>query len=129
MENKAYQEALRYMDNAKEALKNAGKKDNDYADVKYVISASGIAYRGVLLAIDEYLKRKEGAKFKKPASIEEYRTRLSKHNKTLKTLLNSVYDSLHLVGYYHGTTSARTIKHGLEDAYKIINYCCTRIKP
>ncbi|WP_250631629.1 DUF5618 family protein [Rhodoflexus caldus] len=122
MENKAYQEALRYMDNAKESLKNAGKKDNDYADVKYVISASGIAYRGVLLAIDEYLKRKEGAK---PASIEEYRTRLSKHNKTLKTLLNSVYDSLHLAGYYHGTTSARTIKHGLEDAYKIINY----IKP
>ena len=116
-----YEDALRYMDNAKEALKKAGKKGGEYEDVKYVKSASGIAYSAVLLALDEYLLRKEGAKYKKPKSIEAYRIRVGKQNKKVLSWLNVVYDTLHLAGYYHGTTSFKIIKLGMDESMKIIN--------
>lgn len=116
-----YEVALRYMDNARETLKKANKKDGTYKDVKYVKTASGTAYSGVLLALDEYLRRKESAKFKKPKSIEDYRMRLAKQNKRLVRWLNIVYDDLHLSGYYHGTPSYDTIKRGFDTANKIIN--------
>jgi uncharacterized protein (UPF0210 family) len=122
MEKTAYKEALRYMDNAKETLKKAGKELGTYKDIKYVKTASGTAYNGVLIALDEFLKRKEGIKFKKPKSIEEYRTRIAKQNKKLLEFVNAVYDELHLAGYYHGTQSEKTIKNGFENAYKIIEY-------
>ncbi len=117
-----YAEAHRYMDNAKETLKKAGKEGGLYIDKKYVKTASGIAYNAVLLAIDKYLKQKEGANFKKPKSIEDYQSRITKQNKKLLALLNAAYDSLHLAGYYHGTHSVKTITSGLEDAYQIIEY-------
>ncbi|MFN4145793.1 MAG: DUF5618 family protein [Runella sp.] len=121
----AYQEALRYLANAKETLKKAGKKDGRYDDIKYVQTASGTAYSGVLIALDAYLKRTEGLKYKKPKSIEDYTKRIATKDRKLLRLLDSVYDSLHLAGYYHGTHSVKTITSGLEDAEAIIEY----IKP
>jgi len=118
----AHDEALRYLSNAKETLQKAGIKDNLYIDIKYVQTASATAYSGVLIAIDEYLKRKEGLKYTKPKSIEEYRSRLSQHNKKLLVLLNAAYDELHLAGYYHGTQSMKTIKSGLLNAKSIIEF-------
>jgi hypothetical protein len=118
-----YTEAHRYLANAKDILKQkAGKKDGEYADVKYVQMASGTAYSGVLLAVDEFLYRKEGNKFVKPKSIEEYRTRVAKQNKKLLSFLNEAYNDLHLVGYYHGTTSVRSITNGINAALEIIEY-------
>jgi hypothetical protein len=122
MKNTVYEEAMRYMANAKETLKTAGKEDGLYQDIKYVRTASGTAYNGVLMAVDEILLRKEGAKFKKPKSIEEYRTRLGKIDRKMLALLNATYDALHLAGYYHGTTSEKTISHGMKDAQAIIEY-------
>ncbi|MFN8356262.1 MAG: DUF5618 family protein [Spirosomataceae bacterium] len=114
---------MRYLDNAQEILKTkAGKKDGQYADIKYVQMASGTAYNGVLLAIDGYLANKEGLKFVKPKSIEDYRARLAKQNKKLLALLNEAYDELHLAGYYHGTPSVRTISNGLNAANEILTY-------
>ena len=43
LREKSYAEAIRYMDNAKETLKKAGKEDYFYKDKKYVSSACGIA--------------------------------------------------------------------------------------
>ncbi|MCL6102727.1 MAG: DUF5618 family protein, partial [Bacteroidetes bacterium] len=54
-----YKEAIRYMDNAKETLKKAGKEDDLYQDSKYVKTASGIAYNAVLKALDGYFILKE----------------------------------------------------------------------
>ena len=39
-----YSEAMRYMDKAKEYLKNAKKEDEFYQDKKYVKTACGTAY-------------------------------------------------------------------------------------
>lgn len=49
-----YTEAIRYMDNAKETLKKAGKDGDFYNDRKYVRTATGTAYKGVLIALDGY---------------------------------------------------------------------------
>lgn len=115
-----YEDAMRYMDNAKDLLKKADKMDNVYRDLKYVKMASGTAYSGVLLALDEYLSRKEGTKYKKPKSIDDYRIRIGKQNRKVLDWLNIVYDDLHISGYYIGTPSFFTIKRGFDKAYELI---------
>ena len=117
------QEALRYLENARQLLtEKAGKKDGLYADVKYVKMAAGTAYSAALLILDEYLRQKEGANFSKPKSIEDYISRIRKHNKKLLTLVVDVYDELHLAGYYHGTKSVNTIQTGLKNVTQMLNY-------
>jgi len=116
-----YPEIDRYLNNAKEILSTKAQKDgSEYKDIKYVQMASGTAYNAALMIADEYLKKREGAKFVKPNSIEDYRNRLRKYNKTLLSYLNEAYDTLHLAGYYHGTPSVRTIKEGLDATRKML---------
>jgi hypothetical protein len=121
-EKTAYLECIRYMNNAKDTLKKSGKENGIYNDVKYVQMACGTAYSAVLIALDRYIQHKEGMNFKKPRSIEEYRTKLSKLNKKLLVLLNAAYDELHLAGYYHGTQSEITVRSGFDKATEIIEY-------
>ena len=117
------EEAARYLQNAKEILsEKAGKKDGLYADVKYVKMAAGTAYSAALLILDEYLKQKEGVKFIKPKSIEDYTNRVRKYDKKLLRLLVNVYDELHIIGYYHGTRSVDTIQTGLSNVTKMLAY-------
>ena len=47
-----YKGAMRYIDNARLQLKQAGKEDNFYIDEKYVKTACGTAYSGMLKALD-----------------------------------------------------------------------------
>jgi len=110
--------------NAKDVLKKARKDNGVYEDIKYVQMACGTAYNAVLIALDDYLSKKEPKKGKSK-SIEEYRLRLSKQNKQLLRYLNDAYDELHLAGYYQGTPSAKTVQNGFESAMKIINYIKT----
>lgn len=117
------EEAARYLQNAKEILREkAGKKDGLYADVKYVKMAAGTAYSAALLILDEYLKQKEGIKFVKPKSIEDYTSRIRKYDKKMLRLLVNVYDELHIIGYYHGTRSVDTIQTGLNNVTKMLAY-------
>ena len=116
-----YQEITRYLANAREILSTkANKEGQEYKDIKYVQMASGTAYNATLMIADEYLRKKEGAKFTKPQSIDEYRIRIRKYNKTLLSYLNEAYDTLHLAGYCHGTPSVRTIKDGLDATQKML---------
>ena len=117
------EEAACYLQNAKEILsEKAGKKDGLYADVKYVKMAAGTAYSAALLILDEYLRQKEGVKFIKPKSIEDYTNRVRKYDKKLLRLLVNVYDELHIIGYYHGTRSVNTIQTGLSNVTKMLAY-------
>ncbi|MBP8993955.1 MAG: DUF5618 family protein [Bacteroidales bacterium] len=120
-EKTVYLECKRYMDNAKEILQKAKKDNGIYKDIKYVQTACGTAYNAVLLALDEYLIRKEPNK-PKSKDIEDYKKRISRQNKTILKILLSAYDELHLAGYYHGTQSAKTVQSGFENAYKIIEF-------
>ena len=122
----SYAEAMRYMNNAKETLQKAKKEDNFYSDRKYVRTACGTAYNGVLLALDAYLMLKDvELPKKKRRSIDFYTRNISKIDNKLLKYLDNVYNILHLSGYYDGTTDAPVIKRGFDNAYDIID----KIKP
>ncbi|GHU95728.1 hypothetical protein FACS1894156_5800 [Bacteroidia bacterium] len=123
---KEHAEAMRYMNNAVETLQKARKEDNHYADQKYVRTACGTAYNGVLLALDTYLMLK-GVEMPKRSrrSINFYTSNIAQLDRKLLSLVNDVYDILHLSGYYDGIQNARVIKEGFDAAYEIID----RIKP
>lgn len=120
-----YKEAIRYMDNAKDVLKKANKKDEFFQDAKYVKMASGTAYNAILLALDGYFLLKELPKRKGRKDIDYYRSNITKVDKKLLDYLNESYEILHLCGYYDGTKSVKVIQAGFEYAYTIIE----KIKP
>jgi len=99
-------EPLRYLANAKEILSKSPIEDNRYTDVKYVKSACGIAYLGVLEAIKEHLIAKGISRKDLPKKIEEYEKALQKcvsiRNGKLLKQFNDLYDELHIAGYYRG---------------------------
>jgi len=120
---KHYHEAIRYMDNAKETLKKARKEDDYYTDRKYVRTACGTAYNGVLIALDGYLLTKGVEPPKKSRrSITYYESNIAKLDRKLLRHLDVAYDVLHLSGYYDGIQDAAIIKRGLDVAYAIIDH-------
>ena len=125
---KHYREAMRYMDNAKEYLKQAKKEGKTYSDPKYVRTACGTAYSGVLIALDAFLTLK-GIKLpdgkNKRKTIEIYQHNVSNIDKKLLVNLDCVYKILHLYGYYDGLLDVKSITSGFEHANVIIN----KIKP
>ena len=129
LKQKSYAEAMRYMANAKDYLKVAGKDERDesnYKDKKYVRTACGTAYNGVFIALDTLLEIKgvELPKKKTRRTIDFYRAAINKDRKLLNAF-NSVYNTLHLSGYYDGETKIKTIESGFEAAVEVIN----RVKP
>ena len=79
LENHMAKEALRYLQNAREILRNAPIEDDIYVDVKPVREALGAAYLAVLEAINESLLKRGVAKKDLPKSVEGYRKALQKH--------------------------------------------------
>ena len=123
---KFYSEAMRYMDNAKEYLKDAKKEGNYYQDKKYIKTACSVAYCGLLEGLEGFLRLKDiKSKGKQRKSIEFYQENLAKIDKKMLTTLMSAYQILHLWGYYDGILNVNVLKEGFEDAYKIIE----KIKP
>jgi hypothetical protein len=122
-----YNEAIRYMDNAKESLQKAKKEDSFYHDKKYVKTACGTAYNGLLVALDGYLKLKgiDKPKGKQRKSIEYYQSSITKIDKKMLNYLNNAYEILHLWGYYDGIGDAIVVKRGFDLANTIIE----KIKP
>jgi hypothetical protein len=120
-----YREAMRYIDNARTNLKLAGKEDKFYIDDKYVKAACGIAYSGMLKALDYLFNIKDVPKRKGRKSLEYYQKTLSGIDKKLLMYLNNGYEMLHLYGYYDGGTKIQSIESGLDDAMSII----TALKP
>jgi len=126
--SKEYAEAVRYMDNANDVLKKAIKEDHGhYRDKKYVKSACGVAYLGVLVALDAWFKLKgvQMPRKNKQKSIEFYMSNLAALDKKLMAYMDTAYHILHIDGYYGGVTNIKIIDAGFEEANKIID----KIKP
>ena len=123
-----YRESMRYIDNAKLALKQAGKDDKFYIDEKYIKSACGIAYSGMLKALDFLFIIRNVPKQRGRKSIEYYRTVLGGMDKKLLNHLNSAYHVLHLDGYYDGEKSIKILEDGFIHAQSIINTLMTYSK-
>ena len=121
IKEKYHDEARRYMDNAKAYLKNAQKEGNYYNDVKYVKTACGTAYSGMLVALDGFLELKDiKNKGKRRKSIEYYQENIAKVDRKMLNTLNSAYKILHLWGYYDGIEKVDVVKSGFDEAEKII---------
>ncbi len=125
IKTKYYNEALRYMDNAKKTLKEAGKEDNYYLDDKYVKTACGIAYNGILKAMDCYLMLKDVEIPRGRKKVGFYEKAINKLDKKLGVYFNDAYEILHLYGYYDGVRNVKVIQAGMELANNIIE----KIKP
>jgi hypothetical protein len=118
----AYKESLRYIENARANLALSGKDDRFYADVKYVQTASGIAYLGMLKALDYLFETRNIPRKRGRKSIEYYQMNLAKLDKKLLNHLNNAYTILHIEGYYGGITNIKAIESGFDDVISIIDY-------
>jgi hypothetical protein len=118
-------EAMRYLQNAKEILGKSAIEDGQYWDDKYVKSACGVAYLGVLRAIDQFLLSRGVSKKELPKKMDEYMKALQKHasihdGKLIKQFDN-IYDELHIAGYYRGILhSVPMVKAALKSAEDFI---------
>ncbi|MBM2814098.1 MAG: hypothetical protein HW421_860 [Ignavibacteria bacterium] len=115
-----YKESMRYIENAKTTLKQTGKDDKFYKDVKYLHTVCGTAYIGMLKALDFLFEIKKIPKRRGKKSIEYYQKNLSKLDKKLLNHLNNGYRLLHIEGYYEGITNIKAIDAGFDDAISII---------
>jgi len=116
-----YKEAMRYIENARDTLKLAGKEDKFYLDEKYVHTACGTAYIGMLKALDFLFNFKKIPKKRGRKSIEYYQSTLSRLDKKLLNYLNNGYLLLHIEGYYQVVTDIKAIEAGFENAVSIIS--------
>ena len=113
------QEAKRYLDNAREILRDkARKEDGYYQDIKYVKMAGHTAYAGVLVALDDLF----GKKGKGRKDVDWYKKSLAKLDKKVLTAFVAAYDTLHLSMSYDGNPSASVAASGLQDAETILNW-------
>ena len=82
-------EAKRYLNNAKEILREKGaKEDGFYQDSKYVKMAGHTAYSGVLFALDHYF----GKKTKGRKDLDWYKSNLAQQDrKILQTFVEAVF--------------------------------------
>ncbi|MCX6155298.1 MAG: DUF5618 family protein [Candidatus Kapabacteria bacterium] len=115
-----YLKAMRYIENAEDILKSAGKDGKYYVDDKYVKIACGTAYSGILVALDGLFDLKNLPKRRGRKSIDYYQSNLAKLDKKLLKELNNAYAVLHLDGYYGGITYIKTVESGFENAISII---------
>jgi phosphopantetheinyl transferase (holo-ACP synthase) len=111
-----YAEAMRYVENAKECLKKAGKSGSYYSDPKYVKMAGNTLWNGVLVAL--------AAKFpvKGRPDIDKYRQEVGKLNKSKLKALNAGYSTCHLSMGYDGNISVAVVNVGLKTAEELIEW-------
>lgn len=118
-------EAMRYIDNAKDILREKAKKeDGYYQDNKYVKMAGHTAYSGILVALDGLL----GAKKKGRKSVDWYKSELAKMDKKITSAFTNAYDILHLSLGYDGATNVKLAQLGFEEAENIINWVDNKLR-
>jgi hypothetical protein len=119
-------DAIRCLTNAREILRRVPVEREIYVDRKPVREAMGTAYLAVLEAINEALLRRGVAKKELPRSVEAYREALRRHlatrNGKLLREFESLYDALHIAGYYRGLLyDRRLVREAFDAAQRFID--------
>lgn len=114
-------EARRYYENAKANLQKAEKDGKYYKDDKYVRTAAGIAYLGLIMVVQRILNFHNKPMPKKNADVYYYQENLAKINKALLKHFNTAYNELHLNAYYRGETKIISVESGMEEYEFFIN--------
>jgi len=121
-------EARRYVENAKDLLKNNGNLDYEtqlYQDRKYVRMAGNTLWNGVLLIIDAVFHVKRAGRLH--PDVIDYRDEVAKRDKKLLALFNTAYETLHVYMGYDGNQSKATCMEGFRFANEIINRCAAML--
>ena len=116
----ASSEAFRYLNNARGILRHVPLERDIYLDRKPVREAMGAAYLAVLEAINEALGRRGVTRRELPKSVDAYRAALQRclttRNGKLMREFESLYDLLHIAGYYRGLLRDRKVVRDALDA-------------
>ena len=106
-------EALRYLNNARDILRQTPAERDVYVDLKRVREAMGTAYLAVLEGINEGLRRRGVGRKELPKSVDAYRLALQRymgvHNGKLLREFESLYDLIHLSAYYRARIYNRKV--------------------
>ncbi len=109
------QEARRHISNAREILR------------KYVAIAGHVAYRGVLIALNELMKQ-HGILKKTRKQVDDYRDFIAKIDRKILNYFNAAYNILHLDMGYDGIGDYELAKIGLQKAEEIIDWVEKKLK-
>ena len=121
-------EAQRYVENAREVLKERGQLDEEnfmYQDEKYVRAAGNYLWLGVLMALDTVFHVREDRRTR--VDINAYEDAVAKRDKKLLSWVSDGYDVMHLYMTYDGIRSKKICDSGFELAENIINRCAAMV--
>ncbi len=117
-------EAHRYVENAQQLLKEHGQLDHEtqlYRDRKYLQMAGNTLWNGVLLILDAVFHVRTEKRFH--PDIKDYREVIGKHDRKLLDLVNTAYETLHIILGYDGNRERNICNVGIRHANEIINRC------
>lgn len=115
----ARMEALRYIENGKEILREKARKENNfYRDPKYVKMAGNTFWNGVLVALDARFPEIRQGKGR-PSQIK-YRQAIN--DGKAGDWFDSTYEILHLVMGYDGMGDADIVQIALRKANLLIDW-------
>lgn len=118
------EEARRYVDNAKDLLREKGELDpetHSYSDRKYVKMAGNTLWNGVLFILDAVFHVRKNKKSR--PDISDYQQAIVGRDKKLLTLVNDGYNILHLSMGYDGILNKKVCDEGIRVAGEIIDRC------
>ena len=121
-------EARRYVDNAKEVLKERGQFNEEtlrYDDNKYVKAAGHYLWHSVLIMLDAVFKVK--TKSHPHPDIKSYYEAVNQRDKKLLAFVSDGYKTLHIAMGYDGNPRKAVCDDGFQLANEIIERCKTMI--
>lgn len=119
-----FEEARRYVDNAKMTLKENGElnpETNRYEDPKYVRAAGNYLWHGVLIALDAVFNVRNDKRTR--VHINAYEEAVSKRDNKLLGWVTDGYQIMHLYMNYDGIQSKKICDNGFQIANNIIDRC------
>ena len=117
-------EARRYVDNARETLKEKGELNLEtkrYEDDKYVRAAGSYLWLGVLMALDAVFHVRKDRRTR--VDINAYLEAVGKRDRKLLDYVNDGYDVMHLYMMYDGIQTKEVCDSGFRLANTIIDRC------
>ena len=117
-------EARRYVENAKETLRENGDLDVElraYQDDKYVRAAGNYLWLGVLKALDAVFDVRTDHRTR--VNVNNYLETIGKRDRKLLSLVDDGYKVLHLSMNYDGVQSKDICDSGFRLANDIIDRC------
>ena len=123
------EEAQRYIDNARQTLKENGELDTAtrlYGDRKYVRSAGHFLWNAVLIVLDAIFHVK--TKTRPHPDIKDYKEAVARRDRKLLQFVNVGYDTMHIAMGYDGNQSKDVCDAGIRYANEIIRICKPMLK-